>query len=410
MSREGSAGTTPQALPATITVRDLADRLGVSGIDIIKELIKQGIMANINQAIDYGVAATVAQALGFQTEMEAASVDVLPTRPEAKDEAGLLQLRAPVVAILGHVDHGKTTLLDAIRRTNVAAREAGGITQHIGAYQVEVDGQHITFLDTPGHEAFTAMRARGAHVTDIAVIVVAADDGIMPQTVEAIDHAKAAVVPIIVAINKMDLPGADPERVKQQLVQHGLVIEEWGGDVIAVVVSAKTGQGLKDLLDSILVVAEVSELRANPQRPAVGTIVEAELDSSRGPMATVLVQDGTLQASDVAVAGHTSGKVRAMFNEWGRRVKEAGPSVPVKVLGLESVPLAGDAVEVVESERQARTIAEERREQREAQGRRGVRLEALYGEVAAGKVKELNIILKTDVQGSIEPIRSSLER
>jgi translation initiation factor IF-2 len=326
-------------------------------------------------------------------------------------DASLLQPRAAVVTIMGHVDHGKTKLLDAIRKTNVAAGEVGGITQHIGAYQVEVHGQRITFIDTPGHEAFTAMRARGAQVTDIAVLVIAADDGVMPQTVEAIDHAKAAGVPIVVAINKMDLEDANPDRVKQQLTEHGLVIEEWGGDVICVLVSAKTQEGLGDLLENILLLAEVQELKANPHRPAVGTAIEAELDNTRGPMATMLVQAGTLHLADVIVADETCGKVKAMFNEWGQRLKTAGPSTPVKVMGLSTVPHAGDTFTVVKDEQLARSIVTERQRQRAAatvHPHRAVTLESLYGEISAGKVKQLNIVLKADVQGTLDAVRTAL--
>jgi len=314
---------------------------------------------------------------------------------------------------MGHVDHGKTSILDAIRKTNVTEQEVGGITQHIGAYQAEVDGHRITFVDTPGHEAFTTMRARGAQVTDIAVLVVAADDGVMPQTAEAIDHAKAAGVPIVVALNKIDLPSANQDRVKQQLSERSLVIEEWGCDTICVPVSARTGEVLKDLLENLLVVAEVQELKANPNRPALGAILEAELDSTRGPMATVLIQTGTLYQGDAVVVGDTWGKVKAMFDDRGQRLKLAGPAQPVKIMGLEAVPLAGDTLEVVKDERVARTTIEERRREQEAAAsheQRAVTLEALFGEVTAGKVKELNLILKTDVQGSIEPLRNSVER
>lgn len=396
------------SIPSQITVRELAELLGTTPVDVIKDLMKRGIMAAINQAVDYSVAAAVAADLGFQAHPE--------KRPAAAAEkateevaSGTLLPRPPVVTVMGHVDHGKTSLLDAIRKTNVTAQEAGAITQHIGAYQVEVNGQKITFIDTPGHEAFTAIRARGATVTDIAVLVVAADDGVMPQTLEAIDHAKAAKVPIIVAINKVDLPAANPDRVKQQLAEHQVLIEEYGGDVIAIPVSAKTGQGLDDLLEHILLVAEISELKADPNRPAEGTIIECEKDPSRGPMATVIVQRGTLRVGDAVVAGETWGKVKAMFDHTGKRVTEAGPSTPVEVMGLDSVPRAGDTARVVADEREAREIAQRARESAEAASRR-VTLEALSGDIAAGKVKELNVVVKADAAGSLEAIRGSLER
>ncbi len=397
-------------LPATLTVRELGERLGISPIEVIKGLMRRGIMAHINQAVEYEAAAALAQELGFEPRPEAPEAPI--TRPEEEeDDPRALRPRPPVVTVMGHVDHGKTTLLDYIRKTNVAAQEVGQITQHIGAYQVEVDGHKITFIDTPGHEAFTALRARGAQVTDIAVLVVAADDGVMPQTVEAINHAKAAGVPIIVAINKMDLPGADPERVKRQLAEHGLIIEEWGGDVIALPISAKTGQGVQDLLEHIILVAEIAELKANPHRPAVGTIIEAELDPRRGPMATVIVQKGTLRVGDVVVAGETWGKVKAMFNEWGRQVREAGPSTPVKVMGLEEVPQAGDLLRAVKDEATARATVEERRRERQAaRAAHAITLEELAGQIAAGEVKELNVIVRADVQGSLDAIRAALER
>jgi translation initiation factor IF-2 len=413
-----SVATRVLEIPRTLTVKELADLLGISPVEVIKELMRNGVMASVNQVVDYDTGAIVAHDLGFEPQ-EAAVLEVArvtPEKPPARaleeDEASL-EPRSPVVTVMGHVDHGKTSILDAIRKTNVTEQEVGGITQHIGAYQAEVDGHRITFIDTPGHEAFTTMRARGAQVTDIAVLVVAADDGVMPQTAEAIDHAKAAGVPIVVALNKMDLASANLDRVKQQLSERGLVIEEWGGDTVCVPLSARTGEGLKDLLDNLLVVAEVQELKANPNRPALGAILEAELDSTRGPMATVLVQAGTLHQGDAVIVGDTWGKVKAMFDDRGQRLKSAGPSQPVKIMGLEAVPLAGDPLEVVKDERLARTTMEERQRQREAAAfreQRAVTLEALFGEVTAGKVKELNVILKTDVQGSIEPVRNSIER
>jgi len=404
------AETRTVTLPPTITVRELGERLGISPIEVIKGLMRRGIMANINQAVEYEAAAALAQELGLQPLPEEEAPAALP-KEEEEDDPQKLRPRPPVVTVMGHVDHGKTTLLDYIRKTNVAAQEVGQITQHIGAYQVEVEGHKITFIDTPGHEAFTALRARGAQVTDIAVLVVAADDGVMPQTVEAINHAKAAGVPIIVAINKMDLPGADPERVKRQLAEHGLIIEEWGGDVIALPISAKTGQGVQDLLEHIILVAEIAELKANPDRPAVGTIIEAELDPRRGPMATVIVQKGTLRVGDVVVAGETWGKVKAMFDEWGRQVREAGPSTPAKIMGLEEVPHAGDILRAVKDEASARQLVERRRQEKQAaRAAHALTLEELAGQIAAGQVKELNVIVRADVQGSVDAIRNALER
>jgi len=405
-------------IPRTLTVKEMAGLFGISPVEVIKELMRNGVMASVNQVVDYDTAAIVAHDLGFEPE-EAAVVEVARVAPEkpaarpvAEDEAGL-EPRPPVVTVMGHVDHGKTSILDVIRKTNVTEQEVGGITQHIGAYQTEVDGHRITFIDTPGHEAFTNMRARGAQVTDIAVLVVAADDGVMPQTVEAIDHARAAGVPIVVALNKIDLAGANQDRVKQQLSERGLIIEEWGGDTVCVPLSARNGEGLKELLENLLVVAEVQELKANPNRPAVGAILEAELDSTRGPMATVLVQTGTLHQGDAVVVGDTWAKIKAMFDDRGQRLKSAGPSQPVKIMGLAAVPVDGDTLQVVKDERVARTGVEERQREREAAAsreQRPVTLEALFGEVTAGKVKDLNIVLKTDVQGSIEPVRNSVER
>jgi translation initiation factor IF-2 len=400
-------------IPSTLTVRHLAELVGASPVEVIKDLMKNGVMAAINQVIDYETATTVARNMGFQTQEEAADEETMERAVIEEEDPSLLKPRAAVVTIMGHVDHGKTKLLDAIRKTDVAAGEVGGITQHIGAYQVEVHDQRITFIDTPGHEAFTAMRARGAQVTDIAVLVIAADDGVMPQTVEAIDHAKAAGVPIVVAINKMDLEDANPDKVKQQLSEHGLIIEEWGGDVICVPVSAKTQEGLGDLLENILLVAEIQELKANAQRPAVGTVIEAEMDNTRGPMATMLVQAGTLHVADVIVADETCGKVKAMFNDKGKRLKAAGPSTPVKVLGLSAVPHAGDAVTVVKNEQLARSIVTERQRQAAAASvrpGRAMTLESLYGEISTGKIKELSIVLKADVQGTLDAVRTALER
>ncbi len=402
-----SAASKRVEIPATVVVRDLAELLDTSPIEVIKELMKNGVMAAINQSVDYEAAAAVARQLEFEPhrrEEEAVAVE----RKEVEEEAANLQPRPPAVTVMGHVDHGKTSILDAIRETNVTDSEAGSITQHIGAYQVEVKGEKITFIDTPGHEAFTAMRARGATVTDIAVLVVAADDGVMPQTLEAIDHAKAAEVPIIVAINKIDLADANTERVKQQLAEREVVIEEWGGDVIAVPVSAKTKEGLQDLLEHILLVAEISELKADPDRPAQGTIIEAELDPSRGAMATTIVQTGTLKVGDVVVAGDTSGRVKAMFDERGQRLKKAGPSTPAKIMGLSDVPHAGDVLKVVADERAAREEMEARERERTTAAERAATLESFSGDIAAGKAKELNVVLKADVQGSAEAVQQAL--
>ncbi len=395
-----------------ITVKELAGKLAKNPSEIIKKLIKLGIMATVNQTLTADVITKLAANLGYE-------VEVAP--PEELEEAAVAEVedpaqlrpRAPVVTIMGHVDHGKTSLLDAIRHTSVAASEAGGITQHIGAYEVEIPNGRVVFLDTPGHEAFTAMRARGAHVTDVVVLVVAADDGVMPQTVEAINHAKDANVPILVAINKIDKPNADPGRVRQQLADKGLVPEEWGGDTIYVEVSAKKRQGIQNLLDHLLVLAEVQELRANPTRPAKGTVVEAELDKGRGPVATVLVQQGTLRVGDPVVAGLHHGRVRAMVSDKGRKVQEAGPATPVEVLGLSGVPAAGDALLVVTDERKARQIAlarQQKQREQAAVAKPRVTLDDLHKQVQKGEVKELRIILKGDVQGSIEPLKESLER
>jgi len=408
-----SAG--PLALPRVITVAELAERLGVSGIEVIKQLMKSGVMAALNQTLDYETAARVAQELGFTVveEQEQPEEAAAPAPlPSGEDDHASLAPRPPVVTVMGHVDHGKTSLLDAIRKTNVAAGEAGGITQHIGAYQVEVDGRLVTFIDTPGHEAFTAMRARGARTTDIAVIVVAADDGVMPQTREAIAHAKAAGVAMVVAINKIDRPDANPERVKTELAEAGVVVEEYGGDVPAVLVSARTGQGITDLLEVILLLADLLELKANPNAPAAGTVLEARIDKSRGAVATLLVKRGTLRRGDVVVAGETWGRIRAMLNDRGQALREAGPSTPVQVLGLEDAPTPGDPFQVVADEKEARELVERRLQERRREplwGGRAVSLEELLTSQSSGP-RELNIILKTDVQGSIEPLRAVLER
>jgi translation initiation factor IF-2 len=396
-------------IPHSVAVRQLADLLQVSAVDIIKQLMRNGIFANINQVIDYETAAAVAANLGYEAQPESRTARAGASKryQPQEEEAGGLKLRPPVVTIMGHVNHGKTRLLDAIRQTNVMDTEAGGITQHIGAYQVEVNGQKITFLDTPGHEAFTVMRARGAQVTDITILVVAADDGVMPQTLEAIDHARAAGVPIVVAINKIDKPEANVEMVKQQLADAGLVIEEWGGDVVSVPISAKEKKGITELLDNLLVVAEMEELKADPSRPAVGVVIEAEMDKSRGPMATVLIQSGTLKVGDTVVVGSTWGRIRAMFNDLGKRVRKAEPSMPVAILGLDSLPQVGDTLNAVAGEHQARALMQKHQQ---ATQPKAVSLDNLFDQISAGQVKELNVILKADVQGSIEPIRSSLER
>ena len=408
-------------LPDTLSVKQLADLLQVSAIDVIKQLMRNGIMANINQSIDYESAAAVVAGLGYEAHLKpragrkSSSVisEIKKQQLQQDKELAGLKPRPPVVTVMGHVDHGKTRLLDAIRQTNVMDSEAGGITQHIGAYQVEVNGQKITFLDTPGHEAFTAMRARGAQVTDITILVVAADDGVMPQTLEAIDHARAAGVPIVVAINKIDKPEANPELVKQQLADAGLVIEEWGGDTVCVSVSAKEKKGISDLLENLLVVAEMEELKADPSRPAVGVVLEAKLDKTKGPVTTVLVHDGTLRVGDIIVVGNIWGRVKAMYNDMGKQVRRAGPASPVEVLGLDTMSQAGDTLTVVDGERQARALIEKRQAETQQESSavpRTVSLSNLFTQVSAGQVKELNVILKTDVQGSIEPIKTSLEQ
>jgi translation initiation factor IF-2 len=404
-------------IPATITVRELAALMSVSPIDVIKVLMHNGIMASINQRIDYETAALVAHEFGFEPreqrppeEVEEEGPSLLWQRLYAGEDPSKLKPRPPVVVVLGHVDHGKTTLLDAIRRTNVAAQEVGQITQRIGAYQVEYGGRKITFLDTPGHEAFTQMRARGAQVTDIAVLVVAADDGVMPQTREALAHARAARLPVIVALNKIDKPTANVERVMNQLSELGLVPQDYGGDTILVKVSAKQRIGIEDLLEAILLVTETREIKANPDRLAVGTVIDARIDR-RGPVATLLVQNGTLEQGDIIVAGAAYGRVRAMFDDRGRPLKKAPPSTPVEVLGLSDAPEAGDLFEAVEGERQARELAERRAAERQRQRQvRRMSLEDLYRRIQAGKVREFNVIIKTDVQGSIEPIVGLLQR
>jgi translation initiation factor IF-2 len=414
-------------LPATITVKELAELLTVNPADVIRELIKSGIFATINQLIDRDTASLVAGELGYEVAEAAAPAagtaaegeeDGLPAAATKEvlfdeDDAADLQPRAPIVTVMGHVDHGKTSLLDAIRTTEVAAGERGGITQHIGASEVTHDGKRVVFLDTPGHEAFTAMRARGAKVTDIAIVVVAADDGVMPQTLEAISHAKAAKVPIVIALNKIDKPDSNPDRVKTELSEAGVIVEEYGGDTPLVPVSARTRVGLDELIEMILLVADLQELKANPKRPAVGTIVEAQLDKNRGAIATAIVQTGTLRVGDVIVVGETFGKVRALENDEGKRVTKAGPSSAVVVLGLSAVPEAGDILRVVADEKEARTLVESRRAANSAKSGEGsgrATLEDLYKQIQAGQAKELRIILKSDVSGSLGAITHALDQ
>jgi translation initiation factor IF-2 len=397
-----------------MTVQYLAEVLNQNPIDVIKQLMRNGIMASMNQVIDYQVATLVSTALGIRTSM--AEAPTAAKGPAAKgaatEDAADLVVRPPVITVLGHVDHGKTSLLDSIKNSKVADREVGGITQHIGAYQVESNGHPITFLDTPGHAAFTAIRARGARVTDIAVLVVAADDGIMPQTLEAINHAKAAEVPIVVAINKMDLPGADPERVKRQLSEQELLVEDWGGDVISVDVSAKTGDGIDNLLENLLLVAEIGELKANPNKPAQGVVIEAKLDRKRGPSTTVLVQEGTLNIGDFIVAGGAYGRVKAMSDDQGKPIRSVLPGYPAEVLGFSSVPEAGDQLTVAINEREGRSLAEASGKSNagtSGQGR-ALTLEEVVNQVGTDEVKELNLVVKADVQGSVEAVRGALER
>ena len=401
------------SIPENITVGELASRLKATAAEVIKKLMMMGIMASINDTIDFDTASLVA--MEFHAKIEKEVVVTIEERiiDDSEDSDENLVPRAPVVVVMGHVDHGKTSLLDAIRHADVISTEAGGITQHIGAYRVKLNRGEITFLDTPGHEAFTTMRARGAQITDIAILVVAADDGIMPQTIEAINHAKAAGVSIIVAINKMDKPGANPDNVKQQLTEHEIVPEEWGGDTPCIPISAKKRQGIEDLLEMVNLIADMKELKANPDRAAKGTVIEARLDKGRGPIATILVQNGTLHVGDIVVAGTAVGKVRAMTNDRGERVKTAGPSVPVEITGLDSVPSGGDTFNAVSDERLARELVEERKtKQKEAQfnSQTKVTLDNLFDQMQMGEVKELKIIVKADVQGSVEAVKQSLEK
>ncbi len=400
------------SIPDEIGVGELASRMKKTGAEVVKRLIKLGVMASVSDIIDYDTAALVAIELGCKVEHEVVVTIEDRLIDDSADNEEDLRPRAPVVVVMGHVDHGKTSLLDKIREANVAKGEAGGITQHIGAYSVEINGSPITFLDTPGHEAFTSMRARGAMVTDIAILVVAADDGIMPQTIESINHAKAAGIPIIVAINKMDVTGANPDKITQKLTEYELVSEEWGGDTIIVPISAKTGEGVDRLLEMVVLTAEMGELKANPNRPARGTVIEARLDKSRGPIMTVLVQNGTLKQNDIIIAGTAVGHVRVMTNDKGVRVQEAGPSVPVEITGMSEVPEAGDNFNAVADERMARALVEQRKEEKKNQSAVDVKvtLEDLFSRIQQGELKNLNIIVKADVQGSAEALKASLEK
>ena len=413
IAAERAKKTLTVKIPEEITVGELAELLRRTAAEVIKEMFKLGTMATVNQTIDFDTAEIVATELGAKVEKEiVVSIEerIIDDHQDAEED---LLPRDPVVVVMGHVDHGKTSILDAIRNASVTSTEAGGITQHIGAYRVDLDGQKITFLDTPGHAAFTSMRARGAMATDIAVLVVAADDGIMPQTIEAINHAKAANVQIIVAINKMDKDGANPDRIMQQLTEHSLVPEEWGGDTICVPVSAKTHMGIDNLLESILLVAEMAELKANPNRAAKGVVIEARLDKGRGPVATVLVQNGTLNVGDIIVAGQSVGRVRVMSNERGQRIKQAGPSVPVEITGLDTTPNAGDSFDVASDEKLARELVEKKKhdaKQAEWGAQQKVTLDTLFSSLKEGELKQLNIIVKADVQGSVEAVKQNLEK
>ena len=400
-------------IPDEISVGELASRMKKTGAEVVKCLMKNGVMASLSQIIDFDTAAIIAEEMGCKVEKEVVVTIEEKLIDDHKDEEKDLVPRAPVVVVMGHVDHGKTSLLDYIRNAHVASGEAGGITQHIGAYQVQINGKPITFLDTPGHEAFTSMRARGAMVTDIAILVVAAEDGIMPQTVESINHAKAAGIPIIVAINKMDKPEANPERIKQQLTEYGLVCEEWGGDTIVCPISAKTGMGVDNLLEMLTLTAEVGELKANPNRAAQGTVIEARLDKGRGPVATLLVQNGTLKQGDIIIAGTAVGRVRAMVGDKGQKLTSAGPSVPVEITGLSETPSAGATFNAVADEKLARELVEQRKAEEKAKANAPVTkvsLEDLFSQIQAGEMKNLNIIVKADVQGSVEAVKASLEK
>jgi translation initiation factor IF-2 len=415
-------GRPPVVVPKQVSVRELATLLDVSIVDLMRALVNMGTMASINTTIDFDAASLVATELGIETKAEEeaappvddAEAEIVPFKPElwTEDDASKLKPRPPVITILGHVDHGKTSLLDAIRTTNVTAREAGGITQHIGAYQIEYNGRKVTFLDTPGHEAFTAMRARGAQITDVAILVVAADDGVQPQTIEAISHVKAAGVPIVVALNKMDKADANPDQVKAQLAEHGVTIEDYGGDTPLVAVSARTKLGIDDLLETVLLVADVAELTANPDRPAIGRVVEAHLDTKRGPVATVLVQTGTLERGDLVVAGVGYGRVKAMTDDKGKPVGRAEPSRPVEILGLPAVPEAGDVFRAVADEKTAKALVAANARERAGAGasEKPATLDEMFAQVKEGKAKELKLVLKADVQGSLEAIKGALAK
>ncbi|NMM65694.1 translation initiation factor IF-2 [Clostridium sp. P21] len=411
---ENSAVEKVIEIDETITVKELSEKLGKPTTEVIKQLIFMGVMAAINQEIDFDTAEKLAEKFDALVAKKEKDIDKESVEQEEEEEEDDdLQKRPPIITVMGHVDHGKTSLLDAIRKAKVTSTEAGGITQHIGAYTVTINGEKITFLDTPGHEAFTAMRARGAQITDIVILVVAADDGIMPQTVEAINHCKAANVPMVVAINKMDRPGANPDRVKQELTEHGLVAEDWGGDIICVPVSAHTKEGIDTLLEMVLLTAEMQELKANANRNGKGTVVESKLDKGRGAVATLLVQNGTIHVGDSIIVGSTYGRIRAMFDDKGKKIKSAGPSIPVEILGLSEVPAAGDRFHQVKDEKTAREMADKRKEKLRAeylQSTHKVSLEDLYNQIQEGKVKELNIIVKADVQGSIEALKQSLQK
>ena len=391
-------------LPPSMTVKQIAEALSVEPVKVIKQLMRKGIMANVNQVMDFDTASTIAADFGYVAK---APAERRTARSRKEEGQAKLATRPPVVTVMGHVDHGKTTLLDVIRKTNVTAQEAGAITQHIGAYQAVVNGRKITFLDTPGHEAFTAMRARGAQATDIVILVVAADDGVMPQTVEAVDHAKAAGVSIVVAMNKIDKPESNADNLKQQLADLGLVVEEWGGDTVCVPISAKQEQGISDLLENLFLVADILELKADADGPAEGVVIEAELDKTKGPLATLLVQKGTLRKGNNLAAGTAWGRVKAMFDDKGKQLSKAGPSTPVEVLGLNEVARSGDVFAVLADEHAARSLAEK---QKDTRARGVLSLSAFSSQISAGQMKELSVVLKTDVDGSIEPVRTSLER
>ncbi len=396
-------------LPQELSVHELSELMGVTPVSLIKQLMRGGVMANINQTLDFQMAGRLAASFGYEVRMKPAAKRVVHKRQTVDTIGVTLKSRPPVVTIMGHVDHGKTRILDAIRKTNVMEGEAGGITQHIGAYQVQIEGQKITFLDTPGHEAFTTMRARGANMTDMAVLVVAADDGVMPQTLEAISHAKAAGVPILVAMNKMDKDNANPDHVKQQLAEAGLLIEEWGGEVILIPTSAKNNEGIDKLLESILLVSEMEDLRSDPRQATGGVVVEASMDKQKGPMATVLVQSGILRVGDIAVIGTTWGKIKAMYDYTGKQIKKAGPSTPAQILGLENVAQVGGLLKTASSEQQARSTVGKRLDAIKEQ-RYSSRLQNIMDQINAGKIKDFTLVLKADVQGSIEPIKTSLEQ